>query len=243
MKRGGTVLLCLALASMGVRGEAQERDEPPELAGVPANLSTLGEALGDRFATCYAAEAGALSDADRSVLRYALTPRAASTAAALGASGCDSAANEVACVEALQRVQCDTLARVLAAPPGREGAAPSWAAGYAHVLMQRIERCYAAEADGGALDDVRPTLAAFERETASALGALAQREDCHANENFLPACSSALTAMSCDVLGGHLANDPGALLRSLGDACRNMLSCEGDGDASLDLDAAFNEPR
>lgn len=84
---------------------------------------------------------------------------------------------------------------------------------------------------------MRATLAAFERETAGALGSLSQREDCHANENFLPACSTALTAMSCDVLGGHLANDPGALLRSLGAACHQLLSCEGEaGDGGVDLD-------
>jgi hypothetical protein len=231
------VLLGAALAMISTRGEAQERDEAPELAGVPASLAALGEALGDRFATCYSAEAGALTDADRSVLRDALTPRATATAEALGATGCDSAANEIQCVEALQRAPCDALARVLAEPPGRQSAAPSWATGYAHVLMQRIERCYVTEADGGSLDDVRATLAAFERETAGALGSLSQREDCHANENFLPACSTALTAMSCDVLGGHLANDPGALLRSLGDACHQLLSCEGEaGDGGVDLD-------
>ncbi len=243
MKRNGMMVLFLALASISARGEAQDRDEAPELAGVPANLSTLGEALGDRFASCYAAESGPLTEADRATLRDALTPRATATAEALGASDCGSAANEIACVEALRRAPCDALARILSEPPGRQGTAPSWATGYAHVLMQRIERCYVAEADGGSLDDVRATLAAFERETAGALGTLSQREDCHANENFLPACSSALMAMSCDVLGGHLANDPGALMRSLGDACHQLLSCEGDGDAGLDLDAAFNEPR
>jgi hypothetical protein len=118
---------------------------------------------------------------------------------------------------------------------------PAWAAGYARVLLQRIGACYVTEADGGAVDDARPTLASLERETASALGALAQRDDCHADEDFLPACSSAVLGLSCDVLGGRLANDPGALLRSLGDACHRLLSCEGDGDAGLDLDAALAE--
>lgn len=241
MRRIYTALLCLSLASMSLRGEAQDRGEqdPEETAGVPTNRSALGEALGSRFASCYAAESGPLSPADLSTLRDMLTPRAVAVAESAGAQDCEAASNQAACVDALTNVACDRLARILGDSPSGSSAAPSWAAGYAHVLVQRITDCYVAEADGGTLGEARETLARFERETANALGTLAEREECHVDVNLLPACSTAVTRLSCDALGSRLANDPGSLLHALGDACKRLVACEGDGDAGLDLDAAM----
>ncbi len=242
MNRRRIALLCVALSSLTTSGDAQDRD--PELAGVvPSNRAALGEALTARFAGCYEAEAGALGDGDRAVLRDALTPLALPVAEAATPTGCEGSSGEAACIDALRAMPCDALARSLASPPAPRETPPAWAAGYARVLTQRIVACYAAEADGGADDEVREALSRFERETARALGALSQREACRADEDYLPACSAAVMALSCDALGERLAGEPGALMRALGDACGRLVACEGDGDAGVDLDAVLNEPR
>lgn len=227
-----TALLCLTLATMGLRGEAQERAEPP------SNETVLGDALGARFAACYTAEVGPPSPADLTVLRNALAPRAVSVAQTAGGADCAATSNQAACVDALTNVACERLARILGDAPGARTSAPSWAAGYARVLGQRIAACYVAESDGGSLDEARETLTRFERETADALGALSEREGCHADQDFLPACSTAVMALSCGDLGSRLANEPASLLRALGGACVRLVACEGDGGAALAVDAA-----
>lgn len=240
MRRIHTALLCLSLASMGLRGEAQERAEPlpHETVGAPSHETVLGDALSARFAACYAAEGAALSPADLTVVRNALMPRAVAVAQTAGGADCAATSNQAACVDALTNATCERLARILGDAPGARSSAPSWAAGYARVLAQRVAACYVAESDGGSLDEARETLTRFERETADALGALSERQGCHADQDFLPACSTSVMALSCGDLGSRLANEPASMLRALGGACERLVACEGDGGAGLAAVAA-----
>lgn len=226
MTRARVLWILLALASVGFDSAAQNR--PPD-AGAPAPASPLEEALVARFAACHAAESRPLAEADFAMLRATLGTRAVAVASAVGAVDCIGASHEAACVDALRSAGCEPLARALATTL-RE-APPVWAAGYARVLAQRVGACYASEADGGAADDMREVLAAYERETAEALGALARSPGCRVNENFLPACSSAVATMACETLGGRLENEPAEQLRALGDACRRLVECAGDAGA------------
>ncbi|MEZ4409453.1 MAG: hypothetical protein R3A52_23730 [Polyangiales bacterium] len=44
--------------------------------------------------------------------------------------------------------------------------------------------------------------------------------------------------MSCDALGAVIAQDPSRVRDALGEDCRRLVQCEGDGeDASVDLEA------
>ena len=223
--RARAAWLCLALASVGFDGVAQNRS-PDAAAPASAPASPLAEALVARFAACHAAESRPLADTDFTLLRATLGARAVAVAGAVGALDCVGASHEAACVDALRSAACEPLASALAT--AMREAAPGWAAGYARVLAQRVGVCYAAEADGGAVDDAREVLAAYERETAETLGALARSPGCRVNENFLPACSSAVAAMPCGSLGGRLENEPADQLRALGDACRRLVECAGD---------------
>ncbi|MEZ4409454.1 MAG: hypothetical protein R3A52_23735 [Polyangiales bacterium] len=177
MKRGIVSVVALCALVVGRSGSAQHHatvDDPEAEGVVPRGEDgALVDALTARFTACHESESGPLSAGDRDVLRSALTPVAAPLAGTLVTGGCEGDAARGRCVESVRELSCDELARALAEMPARmaRGEAPAWAAGYARVVVRRVVDCYAAEVDGGALDDeTRRAMEGFEAQTASALG-------------------------------------------------------------------------
>ncbi|MFN7950128.1 MAG: hypothetical protein U0610_00230 [bacterium] len=175
----------------------------------------LGDALVTKFASCFEAQGGTLTEDDRAVLAASSSDLARVASTAVDGVPCSgelpqgSAPPSVeACVAAVEALSCDGFAGDLtkanaslsALPPP-----PEWATAYAQALMGRTLDCYAAEAGSAPTPDQRAQLDGFGAELASGVGAATSGGACTIHTDALATCTEWLRGRACDALLGDLA--------------------------------------
>ncbi len=194
------------------------------LAAVASAGDPLGDALVAKFATCFEARGGTLTDDDRAVL--AASGADLSQAAGISVNGVPCVGelpegaqrpSAEACAAAVDAISCEAFAgdlteanaNLAALPP-----APEWATAYVHALLGRTLDCYSAETGTAATPEERAQLDGYGAELASGIGVASSGGACTVHTDALTACTQWLGSRPCDALladlNGMLGQTTGA---------------------------------
>ena len=235
MKRAMLVVVMFGLAAPPATAQ-EPGGAPPD--PPPAASSPVGDALVNKFLTCYQEEAEVTPE-DQATIKQFSSDMAEGLANVLsktkvnikGAAG--PKADKVLNPQAIAGYSCKDLASKLeeAMSGGGldkllgESPAEPWAVAYTAAISDKVLQCYAVEVNRSATEEEKSKLTQFNGRMAQMVSLMTSTGTCTVEASKQPACFEGIKQLLCTDIATALGADAGQLIKALSAACAGYINC------------------